>query len=47
MKLPDDSYSVADIKEYFDNILQKHGKKIDNPSIKKYIKKIENRIPLK
>ena len=50
-KLPDGSYFVADIQDYFDissrYILKKHREKTDNPSIKLYINKIENRITLK
>ena len=45
--LPDGSYSVSDIQNYFEYILKKHGEKInkDNKlSIKIYINKIENRI---
>ena len=43
-ELPGGSYSVSDIQDYFDYILKKHGEKIDNPSIRIYINKIENRI---
>ena len=48
--LPDGSYSVSDIQDYFEYILKKHREKInkDNkPSVKIYINKIENRITLK
>ena len=48
--LPDGSYSVSDIQDYFEYILKKHGEKInkDNkPSVKIYINKIENRIIFK
>ena len=48
--LPDKSYSVSDIQDYFEYILKKHGEKInkDNkPSVKIYINKIENRISFK
>ena len=46
-KLPDRSYSISDIQDYFEYILKKHGKKIDNPSIRIYVNKIENRITFK
>ena len=48
--LPDGSYSISDIQDYFEYILKKHGEKInkDNkPSVKIYINKIENRITFK
>ena len=44
LKLPDGSYSVSDIQDYFEYILKKHGENIDNPSVKIYVNKIENRI---
>ena len=46
-ELPDGSYSVSDIQHYFEYILKKHNEKINNPSIKIYISKIENRITFK
>ena len=46
-ELPDGSYSVSDIQDYFEYILKKHNEKIDNPSIKIYVNKIENRITFK
>ena len=45
--LPDGSYSVADIQDYFEHILKKHGGNVDNPSIIIYVNKIENRITFK
>ena len=33
-ELPDGSYSVMDIQDYFEYILKKHGENINNPSIK-------------
>ena len=42
-QLPDGSYSVSDIQDYFEYILKKHGENIDTPS-EIYINKIENRI---
>ena len=44
LELPDGSHSVSDSQDYFEYILKKHGKKTDNPSIRIYINKIENRI---
>ena len=32
-ELPDGSYSVSDILDYFEYILQKHGQDIDRPSV--------------
>ena len=45
--LPDGSYSVSDIQDYFEYILKKHEKVTENPSIRIYIDKIENRITSK
>ena len=46
-QLPDGSYSVSDIQDYFEYISKKHGEKAANPSIKIYINKIENGIRFK
>ena len=43
-ELPDGLYSVLDIQDYFEYILKKHGENIDNPLVKIYVYKIENRI---
>ena len=45
--LPDGSYSVSDIQDYFKYILKKHGENTDKPSIQIYVNKIENRITFK
>ena len=45
--LPDRSYSISDIQDYFEYILKKHSESVDNPSIRIYVNKIENRITLK
>ena len=48
--LPDGSYLISDIQDYFEYILKKHGEKINNddkPSVKIYNNKIENRITFK
>ena len=44
-KLPDGSYSVSDIQDYFEYILKKYSERVDNPSIRIYV--IENRITFK
>ena len=46
-KLPDGSYSVSDIQDYFEYILKKHSESVDNPSSRMYINRIENRITFK
>ena len=46
-ELPDGSYSMSDIKDYVEYILKKHSENVDNPSIKIYVNKIENRITFK
>ena len=38
-ELPDGSYSVSNIQDYFEYILKKHGQNIDKPSVKIYVKK--------
>ena len=45
--LPDRSYSVSDIQDYFECILKKQSESVDNPSIRMYINRIENRITFK
>ena len=42
-ELPDGSYSVLDIQDYFEYILKKHGEDIDKSSVNK----IENRVTFK
>ena len=46
-ELPDVSYSISDIQDYFEYILKKHGEKTVNSSIRIYINKIENTITFK
>ena len=43
-KVPDGSYSISDIQDYFERINKKHSENVDNPSIKIYVNKIENRV---
>ena len=57
--LPDGSYSISDIQDYFEYILNMHGEKINDnkdndedndknkPSVKIYIYRVKNRITLK
>ena len=40
-------YFIPDIQDYFGYIFKKHGNNINNPSIKIYVNKIENRIAFK
>ena len=46
-ELPDGSYSVSDIQDYFEYILKKRGESVDNPSIRTYVNRIENTITFK
>ena len=46
-ELPDGSYSISDIQDYFEYILKKHSESFDNPSIRIYVNRIENRITFK
>ena len=46
-KLADGSYLVSDIQDYIEYILKKHSESVDNPSIRMYINRIENRITFK
>ena len=45
--LPDGSYSIADIQDYFEFIIKKHETLTENPTIQIYPNKIENRIVFK
>ena len=42
--LPDGSYSIVDIQDYFEFIIKKHGTLTENPPIQIYPNKIKNRI---
>ena len=46
-ELPDGSYSVSNIQDYFEYIFKKHGENIDKPSVKICVNKMENRITFK
>ena len=43
-QLPNESYSVSDIQDYFESILEKHGEDIDEASVQIYVNKTENKI---
>ena len=45
--LPDGSYTIDDIQDYFEFIIKKHETLTDKPSIKIYLNKIKNRIVFK
>ena len=46
-ELPDGSYSISDIQDYFEYILKKYRENVDNQSIKVNVNKIENRVTFK
>ena len=46
-ELPVGSYSISYIQDYFEYILKKHNENTDNPSIRIYVNKIENRMTFK
>ena len=46
-ELPDGSYSVPDIQDYFKHIFKKHGGDTNKPSVQIYVNKIKNRITFK
>ena len=45
--LPDGSYSIADIQDYFEFIIKKHETLTENPPVQIYSNKIKNRIVFK
>ena len=45
--LPEGSYSVSDIQDYFEYIIKKHGNIADNPPVQIYVNKIKSRIVFK
>ena len=45
--LPDGSYSISDIQDYFEFIIKKHETLTENPPIQIYPSKIKNRIVFK
>ena len=46
-ELPDGSDSISDIQDYFEYIHKKNSESVDNPSIRIYVNKIENRVTFK
>ena len=46
-ELPDGSYSVSNIQDCFECILEKHGEVIDELLVQIYVNEIENRIKFK
>ena len=42
--LPDGSYSILDIQDYFEFIIKKHKTLTENPPVQIYVSKIKNRI---
>ena len=46
-ELPDGSYSVSDIKNYFEYITKKYEMFAENPPIRIYVNKTDNRITFK
>ena len=46
-ELPDGSYSISNIQDYFEYILKKHSESVENSPIRIYVNRIENRITFK
>ena len=47
IELPDGSYSVSDIHDYFEYILKEHVGSLDKPSVRVYVNKMQNRVVFK
>ena len=45
--MPDGSYSIEDIQDYFEFIIKKHETLTENPPVQIYPNKIKNRIVFK
>ena len=45
--LPDGSYSISDIEDYFEYGIKKHETIANNPSVEIHVNKIKNRIAFK
>ena len=43
-ELPDGSYLISDIQDYFKYILKKYDENVENPSVRIYVNKTGNRI---
>ena len=46
-ELPDGSYSVSNIQDYFEYIFKKLKENTDKPSVQTYVNKTENRVTFK
>ena len=46
-ELPDESYSISDIQDYFEYTLKKHSESVDDPPIEIFVSRSENRITFK
>ena len=46
-ELPDGSYSVSEIQDYFEYILKIHGENNDKPSVQIYVNKAKDRVTFK
>ena len=44
LELPDGSYLISDIQNYFEYVLKKHNKNVNIQSVKIQVNKIENKI---
>ena len=47
LDLPDESYSVSDIQDYFEYIIKKYETVTDNPQVRIYVNEIESRTTFK
>ena len=45
--LPDGSYSISDIQDYFEFIIKKHATLTENSPVQVYVNRIKNRIAFK
>ena len=45
--LPDESYSVSDIQDHFEHLMKKHQILINDPPLRIYVSKIENKTTLR
>ena len=46
-ELPDGSYSISNVQDYFKYILKNYSENVDNASSKIYVNKIQNRVTFK
>ena len=45
--MPDGSYSISNIQDYFEYILKNYSESVENSPIRIYVNRIENRITFK